>query len=327
MRIVVTGAGGLIGRGVTALLAAKGTLDGRKMTELVLSDVRPPAQPEGVGFPVRCVACDVRGANEVRELLAEPADVVFHLAAIMSGAAERDYERGWQINLDGTRNVLEACRALPAAPKLIFTSTIALYGEDVPDPVTDACAIYPRNAYGTQKAIAEMMIAEYSRRGYVDGRMVRICHVAVRSDDTHQGAGAFVTAIVRGPLMGRDTICPVEPATRVGFITPRTVFASLLHLAELPVEAFEDRRAIQLPAHTLTVAEIIEGVRRAGGDAAGARLRFERDHELETLLAGMPADFDAARARALGFPVTPDIDGSIRQYLEDAATTPARQTA
>ncbi len=319
MRIVMTGAGGLIGRGVTALLAQRGTLDGRKITELVLSDVRTPPEPAGADFPVSRIACDVRDAGEVRSLISGRVDAVFHLAAIMSGAAERDYELGWQINLDGTRNVLEACRSLPAAPKLVFTSTIALYGEDVPDPVTDACAIYPRNAYGTQKAIAEMLIAEYSRRGYVDGRMVRISHVAIRSDDTHQGAGAFVTAIVRGPLLGRDTVCPVEPETRVGFITPRTVFASLLHLAELPVSAFEDRRAIQLPAHTMRVGEILDGVRRAGGEEAISRIRFERDTELEGLLAGMPADFDARRARELDFPITPDIDGAIRQYLEDSA--------
>ena len=294
---------------------------------LIALGIRTPPRLEGAGFPVRHVACDVRDPNQVRSLLSEPVDVVFHLAAIMSGAAEREYELGWQVNLDGTRNVLEACRELPTPPKLIFTSTIALYGEDVDEPAADACAIYPRNAYGTQKAIAEMLIAEYSRRGYIDGRMVRISHGAIRSDDAHQGAGAFVTAIVRGPLMGRDTLCPVEPSTRVGFITPRTAFASLLHLAELPAAAFEDRRAIQLPAHTLTVADILDGVRRAGGDTAVARIRFERDAALEKLLAGMPADFEARRARELGFPLTPNIDGSIREYLEDSAKPLIRQSA
>ncbi len=319
MRIVMTGAGGLIGRGVTAILAKRSTLGGERITELVLSDIHTPPEPAAAEFAVRRVDCDVRDAPQVHSLISGRVDVVFHLAAIMSGAAERDYELGWKINLDGTRNVLEACRALPFAPKLIFTSTIALYGENRPGPIADACAIYPRNAYGTQKAIAEMLIADYSRRGYVDGRMVRIAHVAIRSDDTHQGAGAFVTAIVRGPLMRRDTVCPVEPDTRLGFITPRTVFASLLHLAELPIEDFNDRRAIQLPAQTLRVAQILEGVRRAAGEEALARIRFKRDPELEGLLAGMPAEFDARRAHELGFPITPDIDGAIEQYLEDTA--------
>lgn len=318
MRIVMTGAGGLMGRGVTSLLAKHGTLAGQPITELVLSDRVPPTAPSPVGFPVTSLACDVRDANAVRALLAPSADVVFHLAAIMSGAAEKDFALGWAINFDGTRNVLEACRSLPGPPRLIFTSTIALYGPNVPDPVPDDVAISPRNAYGTQKAIAELMINEYSRRGFIDGRIIRVAHVAVRSDNTHQGAGAFVTAIVRGPLMGADAVCPVPLATRVGTVTPVTVFRSLLHAAELAPEMLNSGRVVQLPALTLTVAEIIAAVGRAGGEEAANRITVRPDAELEAILQGMPPAFSAARARALGFPVTPDIDGAITEFLEQS---------
>jgi nucleoside-diphosphate-sugar epimerase len=320
MRIVMTGAGGLMGRGITSLLAGRGALAGRPITELVLSDRVAPAVPPHAGFRITSLACDVRDADAVRALLAPSADVVFHLAAIMSGAAERDFALGWAINFDGTRNVLEACRSLTGPPRLIFTSTIALYGSDVPDPVPDDVAISPRNAYGTQKAIAELMINEYSRRAFIDGRIIRVAHVAVRSDNTHQGAGAFVTAIVRGPLMGNDVICPVPLSMRVGTVTPITVFRSLLHAAELAPEMLNSGRVVQLPALTLTVAEIIEAVGRAGGKEAINRITVRPDAELEAMLRGMPPAFSAVRAGKLGFPVTPNIDGAIAEFLEQSRT-------
>lgn len=318
MRIVVTGAGGLIGRGVTALLLKQGSLRGQQITELVLSDrSAPPPPPVGATFPVRCMACDVRDALQIETVFGAAADVVFHLAAVMSGPAELDYALGWSINLDGSRNVLEACRQMAKPPIVLFSSTTAVYGYGAPDPVPDDYAPRPANAYGTQKAMIELMIEEYSRRGFIDGRMVRMSGVAVRSDDTHEGAAAFITAIVRGPLLGRETICPVPLSTRVGIITPATVFAALLHLAELRSDAFRDSRAIQLPALTLTVSDVIQAVRRAGGAEAEARIMVKLDPALVALRKGIPVAFTAERARALGFPVPPDIDGVIRQFLSD----------
>jgi D-erythronate 2-dehydrogenase len=314
MRVVLTGGGGLLGRGVAALIAANGTIGGRPVDELVLADIRPVTPPTGSPMKISLAICDVRDPDQVKALIAPTTDIVFHLAAIMSGPAERDFPLGWAINLEGTRHVLEACRALANPPRLVFTSTAAIYGEGQPDPVPDDVAIHPSNSYGAQKAMCELMIEEYSRRGFIDGRIVRVAHVAVRADDTHQGAGAFLSAIVKGPLAGRRTVCPVSTSTRIGITTPATVLASLLHVAGLPGDAFPDRRIVQLPALTLTVDEILAAVSRTGGQARADLVAVEPDAELMKLLDGIPAAYAASRARRLGFPLPPDIDGVIAEY-------------
>ncbi len=319
MHLVMTGAAGLVGRGVASLLAARGRIGNDPIESLLLADIRPPANNSLplADFRVETAVCDVRRPEEVAAVIRPGTDLVFHLAAIMSGPAETDFSRGWAVNLDGTRTVLEACRALPRPPRLIFASTIALYGL-VDGPVSEDSPIRPSNSYGTQKAIAELMIADYSRRGFVDGRVVRIPHVAIRQDDTHQGAGGFITALVRGPLAGRNTICPVAPETRVGIITPTHVRESLLHLAELPVAAFSETRVLQLPAFTFTVQALMEGVAQIGGEVARRRIAVAPDPAFEALLAGIPWNFSAARAMALGFPRTHDIDGMFDEYLRNA---------
>jgi nucleoside-diphosphate-sugar epimerase len=318
LRVVLTGGGGLLGRGVAERIAASGSVGGQPVEELVLADIRTgwPALPSGSRVKVTEMACDVRDPAQVTALIASRTDILFHLAAIMSGPAERDFPLGWAINLEGTRNVLEACRGLAVAPRLIFTSTAAIYGEHVPDPVPDDAAIRPSNSYGAQKAMCELMIEEYSRRGFVDGRIVRVAHVAIRLDDTHQGAGAFISQIVKGPLAGQPTVCPVPPEERIGITTPETVLSSLLHVAGLAADALPDRRIVQLPALTLTVAEIIDAVSRAGGDTG--LLSFDVDGALQKLLAGIPAAYTAARAQRSGFPMPPDIDGVIAEYRASA---------
>lgn len=312
MRIAVTGGGGLLGRGVAAAIAAQGTIGGRKVDELVLADIRAVTPPSGSRVKVQVATCDVRDPAQVTALLAPGADIVFHLAAIMSGPAESNFPLGWAINLEGTRHVLDACSTLAKPPRLVFTSTAAIYGEGRPDPVPDDVAIHPSNSYGTQKAMCELMIEEYSRRGFIDGRIIRVAHVAVRADDTHQGAGAFLTAIVKGPLIGRPTVCPVPMTTRVGITTPVTVLASLLHVAGLPGDAFSDRRIVQLPALTLTIDDILAAVRRAGGNTDVIKL--ELDVRLLKLLDGIPSAYTAARAASLAFPIPPEIDGVIAEY-------------
>jgi nucleoside-diphosphate-sugar epimerase len=325
MRVVLTGAAGLIGKGITALLLAHRALAGRKITQLTLSDRGVPQAPKNAPFPVRCVACDVRELRQVEETLGAEADAVFHLAAVMSGPAESDYALGWSINLDGSRNVFEACRRMGKPPIVLFSSTTAIYGEGAPDPVPDDYAPRPKNAYGTQKAMIELMLSEYSRRGFIDGRVVRLSGVAVRTDDTHLGAAAFISAIVRSPLLGQEAVCPVPTSMRIGIITPETVFASMIHLANLPPEAFQESRVIQLPALTLRVAELIEAVRRAGGDQAVARIRMQPDPALISLRKGIPISFSADRARRLGFPQARDIDAVIEEFLRNVrpAASPA----
>lgn len=318
MQILIVGGGGLVGNGVAELLAKEGRLAGTLVTELVLADRSPPKRAVAGTFPIRFAECDVRDSAQVAAAFSNSPDLVFHLAAVMSGPAERDYALGWQINVDGTRNVLEACRSLKRPPRLVFTSSSAVYGEGLPDPVPDDYPPRPRNAYGTQKAVCELMVVEYSRRGFIDGRVGRLAGVAIRPDDTHQGAAAFVTSIVREPLSGRDVVCPVPHTTRMGIITPRTAFASLLHLAALPEDAIREHRITQIPALAVTVGEIIEGVRRVGGAEAVAHIRLDIDPELVTIRKGIASAFSADRARALGFPVVTNIDAVIAEFLLDS---------
>lgn len=316
MKVVLTGGGGLLGRSVAAVIASQGTIGGEAVDELVLADIRPVVPPADSRVKIGVATCDVRDPGQVKALITPGTDVVFHLAAIMSGPAETNFPLGWAINLEGTRHVLEACRALATPPRLVFTSTAAVYGEGLPDPVPDDVAIHPSNSYGTQKAMCELMIEEYSRRGFIDGRIIRVAHVAVRADDTHQGAAAFLTAIVKGPLAGKPTICPAPVSTRIGITTPATVLASLLHVAGLPSDAFPRRRIVQLPTLTLTVDDILAAVSRAGGDLG--LIKVEPDPLLLKLLDGIPAAYAADRALSLGFPVPPAIDGVIAEYRAGA---------
>lgn len=321
MRVLIVGGAGVVGSGLAELLVHGVSKVLPPVTELVIADIRPPKKKLSTSIPVRFQECDLRDARQVEAAFGHSPELVFHLAAVMSGTAERDYDLAWQINVDGTRRVLELCRGLKQPPRLVFTSSSAVYGEGLPDPVPDDYPTRPKNAYGTQKAIGELMVLDYSRRGFIDGRIGRLAGIAIRPDNTHQGAAGFITSIVREPLSGRDVICPVPYSTRMGIVTPRTAFASVLHLAELPEEAVRENRTIQIPALSVTVGEIIEGVRRVGGDAAVGRIRLEIDQELVSIRKGIASSFKADRGRMLGFPLVASIDSVIAEFLEDSGMT------
>jgi len=318
MRVLILGGSGLVGAGLTELLGRQASQRLPPVTELVLADRGPPKRDFQAPFPVRFQECDLRDGSQVEAVFAHAPDLVFHLAAVMSGIAERDYERAWQINVDGTRRILEACRKLGRCPRFVFTSSTAVYGEDHPDPVPDDYPPRPANAYGTQKAIGELMVLEYSRKGFVDGRIGRLAGVAIRPDSAHQGAAAFITSIVREALLGRDVVCPVPLKTRICVISPRIASASVLHLAELPEDMVRDSRTIQIPALSVTVEELIEGVQRVGGDGLLQRIRIEIDEELVKIRKGIATSFKGDRGRRLGFPLTESVDSVIAEYLRDS---------
>ncbi len=301
MRVLILGGAGLVGGGVAELLAQQISEKLPSLTELVIADKSPLKREIHAPFPVRFQECDLRDVRQVDAVFANSPDLVFHLVAVMSETAERQYELAWEVNVDGTRRVLEACRRLERRPRFVYTSSSAVYGEGLPDPVPDDYPPRPRNAYGTQKLIGELMVLEYSRKGFIDGRIGRLAGIAIRPDTTHRGAAAFITNIVREPLMGRDAVCPVPYETPLGVITPRTAFASILHLAELPEELVQENRVIQIPALAVTAGEIIEGVRRVGGEEAVRRIRQEIDPELVKIRKGIATSFTAERGRKLGF--------------------------
>src|SRR4051812_13669572 len=263
MRIVITGSCGFLGRRVAMRLLDRG-IAGGPIDELVLFDNAPPALPLLEDRRLRVVTGDIADRATVARLIAPGTDAVFHLAAIVSGQAEPDTDLGYRVNLDGTRAVLDACRALGTAPKLIFASSLAVYGGALPPAVGDDTALTPQSSCGTQKAIGELLVNDYSRKGFVDGRALRLPTVVVRPGLPNRAASTFASSMIREPLAGREAICPVSPDTVMALASPRRVVAGLLHAHDLPADAFANR-SLQLPGFSVAVSEMAAAVRRAGG--------------------------------------------------------------
>jgi nucleoside-diphosphate-sugar epimerase len=309
MRIVVIGGEGFLGRRLAARLLARADLE-----SLVLFDKAPGSAPPLEDGQVSLVLGDIADAATV---IAPGTDAVFHLAAIVSGEAEADPDLGWRVNLDGTRAVLEACRALGTRPRVIFASSLAVYGGGLPPAVGEETPLTPQTSYGAQKAIGELMVNDYTRKGFVDGRALRLPTVVVRPGRPNRAASGFASSIIREPLAGHEAICPVSPDIVMALISPRRVVAALAHALDLPEEALGPRRSLQLPAFSVSVGEMAEAVRRAGGEEAYARIRWARDPMIERIVAGWPQQLLAARAEALGFKADASIDEAVAAFVED----------
>ncbi len=316
VRIAVTGAGGFLGRRLVRTLLDRGRIgaDGPVVTRVVAFDRVAPDLPEDPRLQVR--TGDVADAAAVAPALAE-ADLVFHLAAVVSAQAEADYELGMRVNLDGTRAVLEALRRTGRRPRLVFASSVAVYGGPLPDPVGDDVPLAPQSSYGAQKAMGELLVADGSRRGFVDGVSLRLPTVVVRPGRPNRAASAFASSILREPLTGRGAVCPVPPDTALYLTSPRRVVEAFLHAATLPEEALPMGRAFVLPGLTVTVAEMLAALGRVGGAAAVARVRFVPDETVARIVRGWPARFEAATARRLGFAADPDMDSILHAFVED----------
>jgi nucleoside-diphosphate-sugar epimerase len=284
------------------------------------------------------VTGDIADRETVRRLLLPGAAVVFHLAAVVSGQAEADTDLGYRVNLDGTRAVLDACRALGTCPRLMFASSLAVYGGALPRRIVDAPSdgrgharaetvvgddtpLTPQSSYGTQKAIGELLVNDYTRKGFVDGRALRLPTVVVRPGLPNRAASTFASSIIREPLAGKEAICPVSPDLVMALASPRRVVAALHHAHELPGEAFGANRSLQLPGFSVGVGDMVEAVRRAGGAAAHARIRWQHDPQIEAIVAGWPQALAAPRATALGFTADADIDEAVQAFIEDDLAT------
>src|SRR5204863_3198655 len=267
MRIVITGGCGFLGRRVALKLLAEGSALG-PVDELVLFDNARSALPLPDDTRLSLVTGDIADRATVARVIAPGTGSVFHLAAIVSGQAEADTDLGYRVNLDGTRAVLDACRALGNAPRLIFASSLAVYGGELPPAVGDAIALTPQTSYGTQKAIGELLVNDFSRKGFVDGRALRLPTVVVRPGRPNRAASTFASSIIREPLAGKDAVCPVSPDTVMTLASPRCVAAGLVHALDLPGDAFGDSRSLQLPGFSVAVGDMVEAVRRLGGEAA-----------------------------------------------------------
>jgi nucleoside-diphosphate-sugar epimerase len=317
MRIVITGGCGFLGRRVAIRLLEQGT----HIDELVLFDNAAPALPLPDDKRVRLVTGDIADRATVSRLIAPGADAVFHLAAVVSGEAEADTDLGYRVNLDGTRAVLDACRALGPTnnklPKVIFASSLAVYGGSLPPEVGDDTALTPQTSYGTQKAIGELLVNDYSRKGFVDGRALRLPTVVVRPGRPNRAASTFASSIIREPLTGRDAVCPVSPDTVMALASPRRIVAGLVHALELPAAAFGASRSLQLPGFSVAVGDMAAALRRAGGEAAHARIAWQPDPQIQAIVSGWPRALATPRAEGMGFGRDSGIDEVVAAFIED----------
>jgi len=316
MKIVITGGCGFLGRRLALLLLEKGTAEG-PVGELVLFDNAPSALPLPDDERVSVVTGDIADRATVTKLIGPGTDAVFHLAAIVSGQAEADTDLGYRVNLDGTRAVLDACRALGSRPKLIFASSLAVYGGALPPAVGDDTALTPQSSYGTQKAIGELLVNDYSRKGFVDGRALRLPTVVVRPGLPNRAASTFASSIIREPLTGKDAVCPVSPDTVMALASPRRVVASLAHALDIPGEAIGQHRTLQLPGYSVAVGEMSEALRRAAGESAYKRIAWQPDATIQAIVGSWPRELKAPRAEALGFQPDAGIDEAVRFFIED----------
>jgi len=314
MRALVIGAAGMIGGRLAASLAA----DPEPGIEaLTLVDVVEPAAPAGA-VPVSTGVLDLTDAAAVAAAVAGRPGVIVHLAAIVSGEAEADFEKGYAVNFDGTRRLLEAIRAEPDyRPRVIFASSIAVYGAPFPETIPEEFHLTPLTSYGTQKAMSELLLADHTRRGFLDGIGLRLPTICIRPGAPNKAASGFFSNILREPLAGREAVLPVDDTVRHWHASPRAAVGFFRHAMRLDLERLGARRSLAMPGLSATVAEQIEALRRAAGDEAVRLIRREPDPVIRRIVAGWATRLDASRALALGFAADASFDAIVAAHVED----------
>ena len=318
IKVLIIGAAGMIGRKLTARLLADGRIGSHDLDELVLADIVMPQKPDSP-TAITTIASDLSRPGAAAALVQYRPDLVFHLAAIVSGEAEADFDKGYRINLDGTRLLFEAIRKAghPEKPRLVFTSSIAVFGSPFPELIGDDFLTAPLTSYGTQKAICELLLSDYTRRGFFDGIGIRLPTICVRPGLPNKAASGFFSSIIREPLVGKEAVLPVDETVRHSHASPRAAIAFLIHAATIDLDRLGTRRNLSMPGLSVTVGEQIEALRRVAGDAAVRRIRHEPDPVVERIVAGWPRSFAGGRAQALGFAAETSFDDIVRIHIED----------
>lgn len=321
MHILVIGAAGMVGRKLAQRLTRDGELQGQEITAMTLADVVAAEPPVGFTGKVAIETVDLSEPAASQKLIAGRPDVIFHLAAIVSGEAELDFEKGYQINLDGTRYLFEAIRHAHMAdgyrPRVVFTSSIAVVGAPLPYPIPDEFHTTPLTSYGTQKAICELLLSDYSRKGFFDGIGIRLPTICIRPGKPNKAASGFFSNILREPLVGQEAILPVTEDVRHWHASPRSAVGFLIHGANMDLEQVGPRRNLSMPGLSATVGEQIEALRRVAGEKAVKLIRHEPDEMIMRICAGWAPGFEATRARALGFTAENSFDEIIKVHIED----------
>jgi nucleoside-diphosphate-sugar epimerase len=307
MNVLITGGGGFIGSRLAAALRAK-----HPDARIRLLDM---AFPAGLEKRFDCVAGDVAAPEVIAGALGNDTDAVFHLAAVVSGGAEADFDLGYRVNLDGTHALLEACRTLPRPPKFVYASSVAAFGGVLPEVLDDSTTPAPQTSYGTQKVIGEYLVADFTRKGMVDGRSLRLPTIVVRPGKPNLAASSFASGIIREPLAGVVSECPVPETTGVWILSPKRVVEAFVHAHDLPSSAWPSTRVVNLPGITFTVREMIDAMGRVAGNEAGARVRFKPDARIQGIVKTWPVRFRTDRANAMGFRADPDFESIVRDHL------------
>ena len=312
MRIVITGGCGFLGRRVAMRLLDRGTAAG-PVEELILFDNAPPALPLPDDIRLSFVTGDIADRATVASLIGPGTDAVFHLAAIVSGQAEADLDLGARVNVDATRLLLDACRHAGTAPVVVFSSSVAVYGGDLPAVVDDSTPLWPASTYGTQKVIGELLLADYTRKGFVDGRALRLPTISVRPGAPNRAASSFLSGIIREPLAGLPAVCPVAPEAQVWLASPDSAVANLVSGAELDLGT--DRRGVNLPGVSVSVGEMVRTLAAVAGPAVADLVRWEPDPTISALVETWPARIDTGRALAAGLRADAGFEALLEAYL------------
>jgi D-erythronate 2-dehydrogenase len=319
MKVFITGGGGFLGHRLARTLLERGTLTGRDgkaapITQIKLLDTAFPPETDP---RLQCVQGDLGAPGVIAAALEPDTASVFHLAAVVSAGAEADFDLGMRVNLDGTRFLLEACRALAGPPRLVFASSVAAFGGELPATLDDSTTPKPQTSYGTQKVIGEYLIGEYTRRGFVDGRCLRLPTIVVRPGKPNLAASSFASAIFREPLAGVIYDCPLPETTGIWLLSPRKVIEAFIHAHELAESAWGGNRVVNLPGITVTIRQAIDELRRIAGGETGDRVRFKIDPRIKAIVDTWPVRFKTPRALAMGFTADPGIESVIRDHIRE----------
>ncbi|MGB6400079.1 MAG: D-erythronate dehydrogenase [Bradyrhizobium sp.] len=320
MHVLVLGAAGMVGRKLSERLLRDGRLGNREISRMTLHDVVAPTKPADATIPISIVTSDFADPGSAAPLVAHRPDVIFHLAAIVSGEAELDFNKGYRINLDGTRMLFDAIRLAGGGykPRVVFTSSIAVFGAPFPDAIGDEFFHTPLLSYGTQKAIDELLLADYSRRGFMDGIGIRLPTICIRPGLPNKAASGFFSNILREPLAGKEAVLPVSEDVRHWHASPRSAVGFLVHAATMDSAAAGARRNLTMPGLSATVGEQLAALKRVAGEKVAGRIRREPDAFIMGVVDGWPRNFEAKRARQLGFTTAENtFDDIIKIHIED----------
>jgi nucleoside-diphosphate-sugar epimerase len=319
MHVLILGGAGMIGAKLTQRLLKDGSVAGKPIDALTLVDVVAPTAPTGARLKIKTEAADLSSPGVAERLVADKPDMIFHLAAIVSGEAEADFEKGYRVNLDGTRYLFEAIRKVGGGyrPRVVFTSSIAVFGAPFPDAIHDEFFETPLTSYGTQKAIDELLLSDYTRRGFMDGIGIRLPTICVRPGKPNKAASGFFSNIIREPLAGHEAVLPVSEDVRHWHASPRSAVGFLIHAAGLDGEKVGPRRNLTMPGVAATVGEQIAALRKVAGDNVVARIKREPDPTIIRIVAGWPRNFEPKRAPELGFKAEKDFEEIIRIHIAD----------